>query len=288
LEIEPLRRLGTAIIPARRETPPIPPRQLRRRIMIYDYNLVVALITGKLGGQSRKTIKNDISLVMTSVRKHQVYAPKPGDDDAESDDEEAIDAAMDDEDVINYRDETADLVAGGVVQKISLTPEKLKLGIKPKWKKRFQRLNEARRSRLVLFAHGDHSTTKMAAKTGDAMAKLLVNDFGLRRVTRISVLACIAGGDGQPSVGCFAHEFHTYLARPLGVYTEVTARTGLVRSAQVDVNNLHAAGRREVWFPNAPGATPKSGNGEWRHRAPGSKYLWYWAKGQQMVKGLLY
>src|SRR5262249_39588473 len=155
------------------------------------------------------------------------------------------------------------------------------------------------RSRLVLLAHGSY--TRMADKLGWQIAKALVRILGLQKVGRISVVACWAGGPPRaslpaaaynpdvflpasahypPTGKCFAQELHYNLGRKYGVRTEVTARTGVV--------DVKEGGRREVWFPDAPGARPSTGNGQWKHHAPGSKYLWYWQNDEQRVKEVIY
>jgi hypothetical protein len=48
--------------------------------------------------------------------------------------------------------------------------------------------------------------------------------------------------------------------------------------------NIKGNGDHVVWFPKKPGALPESGNGEWKHKAPGTKLLWYWECGEQRVK----
>jgi hypothetical protein len=233
----------------------------------YDYNLILALPTGSLS--ERLTITGHRSKVFRGVAKHQRFE--------DSSDEFGGPVSLGD----------MVLVEGGEVEELHIWPGLLRQGIKDKWLRCFERLQMANRSRLVLFAHGDPTTTRVADRTGRRMATLLVDRFGLRKVTRISVLACCAGGDSTdafpgawylqiPSVKCFAQEFHEFLGRQKGVYTQVTARTGIVKSKD--------DGRRVVWFPNEPGAGPTSGNGEWKHKAPGTKLLWYWEMGQQRVK----
>jgi hypothetical protein len=180
------------------------------------------------------------------------------------------------------------LVSGGIVEELEIQPEEIKNGSKVvSWRRCFEELNSAATSRLVLFAHGDQSTTRVADRTGERMARLLVDRFGLRKVTRISLLACYGGGDQAerfpgapyhiPSVKCFAQEFHYALGREKNVRTEVTARTGVANSEM-------GTGKRQVWVPNELGAQPESGKGEYKHKAPGTKVLWYWENGQQRVR----
>jgi hypothetical protein len=177
------------------------------------------------------------------------------------------------------------------VEKVTIWPPQLNKGIRDEWLMCFERLRMATRSRLVLFAHGDATTTRVADRTGAPMARLLTDRLGLRKVTRISLVSCFAGGDSSDSmpgawyfqqssdVKCFAQKFHEYLGRMRNVYTQVTARTGIMKSDEA-VNN----GRRLVWFPNEAGAGPETKQGEWKHKAPGTKLLWYWESGQQRVK----
>src|SRR6516225_8012675 len=97
----------------------------------YDYNLILALPTGE--PHERAKIADDVWKISASVATHQ-------------------------------RD--------GEVKQLVILPEELTQGmfIQDLWRMRFQELNDAPRSRLVLFAHGDPTRTRLADRTGERMA----------------------------------------------------------------------------------------------------------------------
>lgn len=235
--------------------------------MIYDYNLILALPTGD--HDARQKISGDVRYVEESVRKHQKWTQATITTDEESGREFG---------------DLPELIEGGEVMSLRITPEVLKKGIKQDWIDCFKELNRAEKSRLVLFAHGCISGTRVAERVGDEMGILLVDTFKLKKVTRISVLACMGGGNpADPrsvSLKSFAQVFHKWLGRKRNIFTEVTARTKWLNSSKVHGEK----GRRLAWVPSEEGALPSSGKGEWKYRAPDTKYLWYWDNGQQMVK----
>src|SRR5262249_15663733 len=168
----------------------------------------------------------------------------------------------------------------GELETLEIYPSDLADGIDDEWLTCFERLKTADTSRLVLFAHGND--VRVANRTGVQMAQLLTDRFGLRKVTRISILSCCAGGEMPivPGAKCFAQEVHEFLGRKKGVYAQVNARTAEV--------NSEADGRRVVWVPNVPGAGPETKNGAYKHQPPGSKLLWYWECGEQKVIPVVY
>jgi hypothetical protein len=242
--------------------------------MPYDYDLVLAMPSGSQ--REQMIITTDTRLVAMSVGK-QVWRQLPPviDDDYDSD--------------LEPPEPPPVLIKGKEVDILTLEPGASEPG--GKWLPYFAKLNEAKRSRLVLFGHGDRMSTRVGGRDPDTLASFLVNKCKLARVTRISLVACYAGGDFvayMPPEHSFAAKFQLLLGRPYGVFTEVTARTSSVKSAQDNTRELTKHGYvtetksyRTVWQNNEPFAYPQIGKGTWEHRRIGGKYRFFWASQSQ-------
>lgn len=124
-------------------------------------------------------------------------------------------------------------------------------------------------SRLFIVSHGSLDGTLVADRRGMAMASDLVLGGHLKKVKRISIVACNAGWGYERlmAVGCFAGEFHRSLGKIYNVYTEVSARTGIV--------SVDSSGKKWVdrTYKIVEG---KKIPGKYEHQAVGSKDIYTW------------
>jgi hypothetical protein len=245
--------------------------------MPYDYDLVLAMPSGSKDEQ--KIITTDTRLVAMSVGK-QVWCQLPPvmDNDYDSDLEPPAPPPF--------------LVWGKEVDVLTLEPGASEPGVS--WSAYFAQLNEAERSRLVLFGHGAKTSERVGGRDADRLASFLVNKCKLTHVTRISLVACYAGGDFVaflPPAQSFASKFHYLLGHPYGVFTEVTARTSSVKSVEDRTSVLTKDGfatetksHRAVWKNDEPFADPKTGKGKWAHRGTDRKYRFFWSQSKREQK----
>jgi hypothetical protein len=143
----------------------------------------------------------------------------------------------------------------------------------------FDLVNGAPRSRLTIFGHGDNKSTNVGGRSPEELAKLIKVGCRIKRVTKISLLACYGGGNldtakGQeghvtPS-GSFAKQFHAHLAlacEGIQLFVDLSART---RAMTTDVNSV-----RKALMPNGEEV-----------KTPETKYLFFWVdtllEGQQL------
>lgn len=83
-------------------------------------------------------------------------------------------------------------------------------------KHKFTRLNDELFSRLTIFGHGTKSSTSVGGRTPQQLANLLKIGCGVKRVGKISLVACYAGGNNDGKVptdpwNSFAAEFFAEL-----------------------------------------------------------------------------
>lgn len=100
-----------------------------------------------------------------------------------------------------------------------------------------EQFNNSKSSRLTIFGHGDPGSTTVGRRSPTALAELILVGCGIRKVTKISLLACYGAGnfnvkEGQAGhVGVndsFARDFHAQLVQAVegkSLFTKVTART---------------------------------------------------------------
>src|SRR5262245_39729319 len=145
--------------------------------MAYEYNLILAITNGGW----YDLINRHVALVKKSVKRHQKKVNVELGDihGASSDDEPELAADTvsnevappasnepdsDSEDSVDFDNESDGVTSGGIVQQVIVQHDDLlKNVIDPALKRRVQRLNKYSKSRLVLFSHGDDTTTRMAA-----------------------------------------------------------------------------------------------------------------------------
>ena len=114
----------------------------------------------------------------------------------------------------------------------------------------FDLVNGAPRSRLTIFGHCDNKSGKVGGRSPEALAELVKIGCRIRRVTKISLLACYGGGNtdsaqGQPGhLGAsesFAKRFHEQLvlaSTGRQLFVDLSART---RGMSTDVNGVRKA-----------------------------------------------
>ena len=138
----------------------------------------------------------------------------------------------------------------------------------------FDIVNQAPSSRITIFGHGDAQSTIVGGRSPETLAKLLIEGCGLTAVTKISLLACYAGGnldEDGPKIeadSSYAKQFHGQLAIAVEnkpVMTNVNART---RSIHTTVDGVREA------------QVGKQGEKNWVRRPANSKYVFYWIDGE--------
>jgi hypothetical protein len=167
----------------------------------------------------------------------------------------------------------------------------------------FEELNQAKASHLIIFGHGDEGSSKVGLMAPAELAEFLALRCRLTKVSKISLIACHGAATEvgkAPATNSFAREFHYILGDRYEIRTTLTARTGIMNTLQefgvipksaIDVSHLTPdqqaklrPGSRIVWYPSEPGARPSSGNGTWRYKGAGSKYIWTWEHKIQIEK----
>jgi hypothetical protein len=166
---------------------------------IWDYNICLALPSG--GPKDQQTIRRDHGKVAQSMKKYQT--------------------------VEWVRDEP--VKSGPVVKMVLVEP-----GQRPTREDRaaFAEMNRSTApTRLTIFGHGDPGSQTVGGRSPGALAFDLKYDFGLRRVGKISLVACYAGGNyDRDQREClndsFADRFHRALLLLEVLPAYLTARTG--------------------------------------------------------------